>query len=118
MERVETSIENLITQLEGGSSEDLPMRELLGLDKQLRSIRGMLKVETAKKVQLEQYIMQEMCKPEEICNILDYTNVQREEIRKRIARLNDDLKVRHTRKYQSPQRQTKKPNYELQSHNH
>ena len=29
------------------------MRELLGLDKQLRSIRGLLKVEVAKKVQLE-----------------------------------------------------------------
>ena len=33
------SMENLIVQLEGESSEDLPMHELLGLDKQLRSIR-------------------------------------------------------------------------------
>ena len=32
------STENLIVQLEGESSKDLPMRELLGLDKQLRSI--------------------------------------------------------------------------------
>ena len=30
-----------------------PLLELLGLDKQLRSIRGSLKVEVAKKVQLE-----------------------------------------------------------------
>ena len=35
------------------------MHELLGLDKQLRSIRGSLKVEVAKKVQLEESIMQE-----------------------------------------------------------
>ena len=44
------STEDLIAQLKG--EETLPMRELLGLDKQLRSIRGSLKVEVAKKVQL------------------------------------------------------------------
>ena len=43
-------------------TEDLfehPLRELLGLDKQLRSIRGSLKVEVAKKVQLEEHITKE-----------------------------------------------------------
>ena len=43
-------------------TEDLfehPLRELLGLDKQLRSIRGSLKVEVAKKVQLEELIAKE-----------------------------------------------------------
>ena len=49
MENTRRSIENLIAQLEGDSSEDLPMHELLGLDKQLRSIRGSLKVEVAKR---------------------------------------------------------------------
>ena len=57
------SMENLNQQLE---SEDLPMRELLGLDKQLRSIRGSLKVEVAKKVQLEESIKKERCKLEEL----------------------------------------------------
>ena len=33
-----------------------PLRELLGLDKQLRSIRGSLKVEVAKKFELEEHI--------------------------------------------------------------
>ena len=33
-----------------------PLRELIGLDKQLRSIRGLLKVEVAKKVELEEHI--------------------------------------------------------------
>ena len=43
-------------------TEDLfehPLRELLGLDKQLKSIRGSLKVEVAKKVQLEEHITKE-----------------------------------------------------------
>ena len=35
------------------------LRELLGLDKQLRNIRGSLKVEVAKKVQLEEHITKE-----------------------------------------------------------
>ena len=50
------SIENLNQQVQEEPTEDLPMRELLGLDKQLRSIRGLLKVEVAKKVQLEECI--------------------------------------------------------------
>ena len=36
-----------------------PLRELLGLDKQLRSIRGSLKVEVVKKVVLEEHIPKE-----------------------------------------------------------
>ena len=36
-----------------------PLHELLGLDKQLRSTRGSLKVEVAEKVQLEQHISKE-----------------------------------------------------------
>ena len=49
-------------------TEDLfkhPLRELLGLDKQLRSIRGSLKVEVAKEVQLEEHIAKERRKLEE-----------------------------------------------------
>ena len=42
-----------------------PLRELLGLDKQLRTIRGSLKVEVAKKVQLEECIGKECHKLEE-----------------------------------------------------
>ena len=43
-------------------TEDLfehPLRELLGLDKQLRTIRGSLKVEVAKKFELEEHITKE-----------------------------------------------------------
>ena len=74
MKRETKSLENLITQFKG--SKDLLMHEILGLDKQLRSIWGLLKVKTVKKVHLDQHIMQERCKLEKIYNILDNTDVQ------------------------------------------
>ena len=66
------STDNLIEQLEGTSSETLPRRELHGLDEQLRSIRGSLKSEVVKKVDLQQYIKQE--KLEEIWDNPDYND--------------------------------------------
>ena len=74
---------------------EYPLCELLGLDKQLRSIRGSLKVEVAKKVQLEEHIKKETCKLEEFREYPGvYGDDQFEEIRNRIERLSDDLKVR------------------------
>ena len=58
------SMEDLIAQFEG--EETLPMHKLLGLDKQLRSIRGSLKMEVAKKVQLEESIKKRKGKLEEL----------------------------------------------------
>ena len=58
-EKALRSIENLNQQVQEEPTEDLPMRELLGLDKQLRSIRDLLKVEVAKKAQLEERITKE-----------------------------------------------------------
>ena len=63
LEEIAKSTEDLIFQINNQSQmDDLfenPLRELLGLDKQLRSIRGSLKVEVAKKVQLEENIKKE-----------------------------------------------------------
>ena len=59
VENASRSIENLNQQVQEEPTEDLPMLKLLGLDKQLRSIRGSLKVEVAKKVQLEEHIKKE-----------------------------------------------------------
>ena len=70
------------------------MRQLLDLDKQLRSIRGSLKVEVAKKMQLEERIKKEKRKLEEIQDNPEYDDGIREDIRKRIAKMNDDLSVR------------------------
>ena len=65
------------------------------MDKQLRSIRGVLKVEVAKKVQLQEHIKKEKHKLEEL---REHPGVYRfdqfEEIRNRIEKLSDDLKVR------------------------
>ena len=60
--------EDLITQLDDPPSDSLehPLCELLGLDKELRSIRGLLKVEMVKKIQLEEHIERGKCKLSEI----------------------------------------------------
>ena len=67
-------------------TEDLfehPLRELLGLDKQLRSITGSLKVEVAKKVELEEHIAKERRKLEEFREYPgEYDNAMREDIMK------------------------------------
>ena len=79
-------------------TEDLfkhPLRELLGLDKQLRSIRGSLKVEVAKKVQLEEHITKERQKLEEFREYPGvYDDAMKEDITKRIDALNDELATR------------------------
>ena len=79
-------------------TEDLfehPLRELLGLDKQLRSIRGSLKVEVAKKVELEEHIAKECQKLEEFREYPRvYDDAMREDITKRIDALNDELSTR------------------------
>ena len=60
-----------------------PLRELLGLDVQLRSIRGSLKVEVAKKVQLEEHIKKESRKLEEFREYPGvYDDAMREDITK------------------------------------
>ena len=87
-------MENLILQLEGESCMDLPMRGLLDLEKQLRSITYSLKVEGGEKVQLDERIKKEKRKLEEIRDNPEYDDGIREDIRKRIAKLNNDLSVR------------------------
>ena len=72
-----------------------PLRELLSLDKQLRSIRGSLKVEVAKKLQLEEHIAKERRKLEEFREYPgEYDDAMKEDITKRIDALNDELATR------------------------
>ena len=79
-------------------TEDLfkhPLHELLGLDKQLRRIRGSLKVEVAKKVQLEEHITKERRKLEESRKYPGvYDDAMKEDITKRIHALNNELATR------------------------
>ena len=95
VENASRSIENLSRQVKEEPTKDLPMCELLGLDKQLRNIRGSLKVEVAKKVQLEERIKKEHCRLEEFREYPGvYDDAMRKDITKRIDALNDELKVR------------------------
>ena len=72
-----------------------PLLELLGLDKQLRSIRGSLNVEVAKKVELEEHITKEPRKLEEFREYPGvYDDGMKEDITKRIDALNDELATR------------------------
>ena len=100
LEEIAEKASGIISQIKDvqTDTDDLfehPLRELLGLDKQLRSIRGSLKVEVAKKVQLEEHITKEHRKLEEFREYLGvYDDTMREEITKRIDDLNNELKVR------------------------
>ena len=105
LQEIAKSTEDLIFQINNQSQTDdlfeYPLCELLGLDKQLRSIRGLLKVEVAKKVQSEERINKENHKLEEFREHPGvYGDDQHEEVENRIKRLSEDLKVRQ--EYQSP----------------
>ena len=90
LQEIAKGMEDLITQRQ----ETLPMHELLGLDKQLRSIRGSLKVEVAKRSSWKKASKKE-CLLEELRDHPGvYDDGIREDIMKQIAKLNDELKVR------------------------
>ena len=71
-----------------------PLRELGGLDKQLRTIKGSLKVAIAKRINLEDHIKHEERKLNEIQDPT-YSDDQRNMIEDRIKRLRDELNERN-----------------------
>ena len=87
LEEIVKSTEDLIYQINNQSqTDDLfehPLGELLGLDAQLRSIRGSLKVEVARKVQLEEHIKKDHRKLEEF---REYPGVYDDAMREGIAK--------------------------------
>ena len=72
----------------------LPLRELEGLDKQLRTIKGTLKVAIAKRIDLEGRIKHEERKLNEIQDP-KYSDDQRDMIEGRINKLRDELTERN-----------------------
>ena len=72
----------------------LPLRELEGLDKQLRTIKGSLKVAIAKRVDLEAHIKHEERKLNEIQDS-KYSDDQRDMIEGRINKLRGELTERN-----------------------
>ena len=97
LQKIAEKTSGIISQIKDiqTDTEDLfenPLHELLGLDKQLRSIRGSLKVEVAKKVEQEEHITKEHQKLEEFRRYPRvYDDAMREDITKRIDALNDEL---------------------------
>ena len=67
------------------SSQDLPMRELLGLDKALTSIKGELANNIAKLGELDTRIKHEDQKLKDMLNDPSYTEEQRGEVRDRLG---------------------------------
>ena len=100
LQEIAEKASDIISQIKGvqTDTDDLfehPLRELLGLDTQLRRIRSSLKVEVAKKIQLEECIKKEQRKLEEFREYPRvYDDAMREDITKRTDNLNEDLKVR------------------------
>ena len=100
LQEIAEKASGIISQIKGvqTDTEDLfehLLRELLGLDKQLRSIRGSLKVEVAKKVELEEHIAKEHRKVEEFREYPGvYDDAMKKDIMKRIDALNDELAAR------------------------
>ena len=87
MEEIAKSTEDLISRINNQTqTDDLfehPLRELLGLDKQLRSIRGSLKVEVAKQVELEEHIAKKCRKLEEFQEYpREYDDAMKEDVTK------------------------------------
>ena len=74
--------------------KSLPLRELEGLDKQLRMINGSLKVAIAKRIDLEGRIKHEERKLNEIQDPT-YSDDQRNMIEDRIKKLGDELNERN-----------------------
>ena len=76
-EKASNSTEDIISQIKDVQTDtdelfEHPLRELLGLDKQLKTIQDSLKVEVAKKVELEECIPKERRKLEDFENIPEF----------------------------------------------
>ena len=89
---IETSLteigEDASTQTGG-----LTLRELEGLDKELRTISGSLRSAIAKSIAKQVDIDKENRKLEEMVNDETYSDVQREEVRARLQRFEDEQKA-------------------------
>ena len=92
MKLIETSLtetgEDASTQTGG-----LTLRELEGLDKELRTISGSLRSAIAKSIAKQVHIERENRKLEEMANDETYSDEQREEVRARLQRFQDEQKA-------------------------
>ena len=85
-------IETSLTET-GAETGRLTLRELEGLDKELRTISGSLRSAIAKSIAKQVDIDRENRKLEEMANDETYSNEQREEVRARLQRFQDEQKA-------------------------
>ena len=89
-------IETSLTEIGADASTQtggLTLRELEGLDKELRTISGSLRSAIAKSIAKQVDIDRENRKLEEMANDETYSDEQREEVRARLQRFQDELKA-------------------------
>ena len=89
-------IETSLTEIGADSSTQtggLTLRELEGLDKELRTISGSLRSAIAKSIAKQVDIDRENRKLEEMANDETYSDEQREEVRARLQRFQDEQKA-------------------------
>ena len=94
----EIATDNSIKLIETSSTEigvtrGLTLRELEGLDKELRTISGSLRSAIAKSIAKQVDIDRENRKLEEMANDETYSDEQREEVRARLQRFQDEQKA-------------------------
>ena len=100
LQEIAEKASNIISQMKDVQTdiEDVfehSLHELFGLDKQLRSTRGSLKIEVVKKLELEEGITKENRKLEESREYPGvYDDAMKEDIMKQIDALNDELAIR------------------------
>ena len=87
---MKTSLTEIGVETETGG---LALRELQGLDKELRTISGSLRSAIARAMAKQVDIDKEKQKLEEMANDGTYSDDQREEVRARLQRFQDELKA-------------------------
>ena len=85
-------IETILTET-GAETGGLTLRELEGLDKELRTISGSLRSAIAKSIAKQVDIDRENRKLEEMANDETYSDEQREEVRARLRKFQDEQKA-------------------------
>ena len=89
-------IETLLTEIgveASAQTDGLTLRELQGLDKELRTISGSLRSAIARSMAKQVDIDKEKRKLEEMANEETYSDDQREDVRARMQRFQDEQKA-------------------------
>ena len=95
LEELSSLVEDIYVKTrEASQNTDLDMREFLGIDKVLQSIKGELLNNASKLTEIDKHIKRDTKKLEEVENHLTYTDEQRQLYRGRLDDLNTEKQAR------------------------